>query len=89
MMEEANKQSPLLSMIPMVPLKYGRAFFMELEGSFTALSHLGSVSTQWERPRGEFIDPLGQAHQRMWWQYAGLNVPVDDLQPDVREETDT
>ena len=88
-MDEAEEQSLLLSLVHRVPLKYGRAFFTEVEGTFSAPSPLGSLSAQWEPPRGEFIDPLGQEYQRMQWRHAGLSEPDDEVQQDDGEESDS
>jgi hypothetical protein len=85
-MEEANRQSVVMSLATRVPLKYGRGFFMEREGNFTEPSNLSSFSHSVERPRGELIDPIGQAVQRMEWQSAGLHEDQVQDQPD--EEAD-
>lgn len=84
-MEEANRQSVVMSLATRVPLKYGRGFFMEREGNFTEPSNLSSFSQSVERPRGELIDPIGQAVQRMEWQSSGLDEDQAQDQPD--EET--
>jgi hypothetical protein len=81
-MEEANRQSVVMSLATRVPLKYGRGFFMEREGNFTEPSNLSSFSHSVERPRGELIDPIGQAVQRMEWQSAGLHEDLAQDQPD-------
>jgi len=84
-MEEADRQSVVMSLATRVPLKYGRGFFMEREGSFTEPSNLSSFSHSVEKPRGELIDPIGQAVQRMEWQSVGLHEDQTQGQPD--EET--
>jgi hypothetical protein len=80
-MEEANRQSVVMSLATRVPLKYGRGFFMEREGSFTEPSNLSSFSHSVEMPRGELIDPIGQAVQRMEWQSASLHETQPQDQP--------
>lgn len=72
MMDTAEEHSVLLGLFSKLPLKYGRAFIMEREGEFTDPSELNTMSYSAELPRGELIDPIGQAVLRMGWQSAGL-----------------
>lgn len=73
MMDRAKQSSVLLSIIPELPLKYGRSHFMELEGGFTEPSELSPFSVSAEKPRGEILDPVGQMYRRLRGQSAGLN----------------
>lgn len=78
MMEAAEQRSVLRSLVSNIPLKYGRAFFVEREGTFTEPSQLGTISHELELPLGEFIDSLGQTFDRMEWQSVGLNKVEDE-----------
>ena len=71
--EQAEKQSVMLNIIHKVPLKYGVAHFMEnSDGSITSTSPLGTISSTFEPPRGDLIDPLGQFNKRLQWKYSGI-----------------
>lgn len=77
--EEADKRSVLASLMPTVPLKYGRGFFTEQhDGDYTEPSTLGEISHSMELPRGELIDPIGQQLKRIRWQSAGLDEEAED-----------
>lgn len=72
-MDRAKHSSVLLSIMPELPLKYGRSHFMEIEGGFTEPSKLSPFSVSAEKPRGEILDPVGQMYRRLREQSAGLN----------------
>ena len=83
MKERAHQQSAFLSLVTRLPLKYGRSFFSEQPaGSFSAPSGLDSFSQSYERPRGELIDPVGQAYQRLLWRQVGLKEGAEEETPE-------
>jgi hypothetical protein len=75
-LDEASKRSVLMELVRRVPLKYGRGFFSRTEdGKFSTTEGLKSFSQEVELPRGEVINPVGMAVQRLMLRRAGL---VDD-----------
>jgi hypothetical protein len=71
-MERERSKSTILNLVTRVPLKYGRAFFFEGDGEFSDPSPLHSYEHEIEIPRGELIDPVGSAYQRLLLRNAGL-----------------
>jgi hypothetical protein len=71
-MDEARKRSVFSFMTTNIPLKYGRSFSIERDGSFTEPSKLSSFHHEQELPCGELIDPIGQLIQRLKWKTVGL-----------------
>ena len=71
-MEEAGETSVIRTLATEIPLKYGRGFFREQGDRFTEPSGLSELSYSIELPRGELIDPVGQARLRVTWQSAGM-----------------
>ena len=53
---------------------YGKAVSSEQKGEITQPTPLISMSTSYEIPQGELIDPLGQAWSRIHWQQIGLKL---------------
>ncbi|MDP9309691.1 MAG: hypothetical protein M3R24_02135 [Chloroflexota bacterium] len=82
MMEQVEKDSVLLSLVHKAPLKYGRAFFFERDGTFSEPVPLHSFAQSVELPRGELIDPVGQANLRIHWQSVGLVEDQRETPPD-------
>jgi hypothetical protein len=80
MKQEVEQRSLLMSLFPTVPIKYGRGSFLEQEGTFTEPSKFGTFSHEMELPQGEFINPLGQIHQRIRGQSVGLRPAEDEAQ---------
>jgi hypothetical protein len=62
---------------------------MEQGDDFTEPSGLGEISYATELPRGELIDPVGQARLRMQWQSAGLDETEFYTQDDTEEGADS
>lgn len=73
MMDQADEQSVFLDLVHRAPLKYGRSFFFEREGTFSEPTPLQAFEHSVELPIGELIDPVGQAYQRLMWQSVGLD----------------
>jgi hypothetical protein len=71
-MDETRKRSIFSLMTTNIPLKYGRSFSIERNGSFTEPSKLSSFHHEQELPCGELIDPIGQFYQRLKWKTVGL-----------------
>lgn len=65
--ELANEKSVLLKLVTKIPLKAGKSFFHKLGGQYSEKTDLGRISTSFEIPRGEYIDPVGQAILRFNW----------------------
>jgi len=53
---------------------YGKAVSSEQKGEITQPTPLIPMSTSYEIPQGELIDPLGQAWSRIHWQQIGLEL---------------
>lgn len=63
-MEKAREGSVVQSLFQSVPLKYGSGFYqIDTEGS-TEPAPLNELSSEFEMPRGELVDPVGQAYKR-------------------------
>lgn len=73
MMEAIREGSIFSSLVHRVPLKYGNGLFFERDGTFSEPSSLSRFEHGMELPRGELIDPIGQAYQRLQWQSAGFD----------------
>lgn len=73
MREQVEEDSVFLSLVHRAPLKYGRSFFFERDGTFSDPTPLQAFEHSVELPIGELIDPVGQAYQRLMWQSAGLD----------------
>jgi hypothetical protein len=82
-MDEARKRSIFSFMTTNIPLKYGRSFSIERDGSFTEPSKLSSFHHEQELPYGELIDPIGQIYQRLKWRTIGL----ENLQSNSEDNT--
>jgi len=65
--EGAKKQSVFFQFCKEVPLKAGSSFFMERDGKFSGKTELMPISHSMEYPRGEILDPVGQAFSRLEW----------------------
>jgi hypothetical protein len=76
-MEAAQNRSVLLQLVRRVPLKYGRGFAFQHAGAAAAPNPLHAFEYELEIPRGELIDPIGQAARRLQWQSLGLAENLD------------
>jgi Asp-tRNA(Asn)/Glu-tRNA(Gln) amidotransferase C subunit len=63
-MEKAREGSVIQSLFQSVPLKYGSGFYQINDEGSTEPAPLNKISTEFEIPRGELIDPVGQAYKR-------------------------
>ncbi|GAB1539187.1 hypothetical protein NUACC21_18520 [Scytonema sp. NUACC21] len=88
MMQEAERRSVFASILPKVRIKYGRGISYERDGEFTDPSPFAAFSYECELPQGEFIDPLGQFHQRLQWQNVGLQDKQNGTEDEITEEND-
>jgi len=68
MAKAVREKSVFLQFCKEVRLKAGSSFFVEKDGKFTGKTNLGHFSQSMEFPRGELIDPVGQALSRLQWQ---------------------
>jgi hypothetical protein len=59
-------QSVLLRFVPKIVLKGGRRAFTKFNGAYREMS-LNEMGLEMEFPRGEYIDPTGQAYRRVRW----------------------
>ncbi|KAF3890186.1 MULTISPECIES: hypothetical protein [Nostocales] len=87
MMQEAERRSVFASILPKVRIKYGRGISYERDGEFTDPSPFAAFSYECELPQGEFIDPLGQFHQRLQWQNVGLQDKQNGTEDEITGET--
>lgn len=67
MAKAVREKSVFLQFCKEVQLKAGSSFFMEQGGKFTGKTNLAHFSQSMEFPRGEIIDPVGQAFLRLAW----------------------
>ena len=58
--ENMRNESGLLSIVPITPVKYGRASFSAEDGSAASSVPMKTIRTEIEWPRGSIIDPLGR-----------------------------
>jgi hypothetical protein len=64
---ETNRNS-FLSMIKNINYRTGESTFAKYNGEYTKKMKPALFSHSGEMPRGEFIDPVGQAQERLHWQ---------------------
>jgi hypothetical protein len=62
-----NQEESLLGMFRHVDLKGGEHMFSKTKDGYSQKTKLGLIETGGELPRGEFIDPVGQARLRFFW----------------------
>lgn len=65
---EENEGGFLTSLFPTVNFRTGKDMFTKYEGQYSDKMTPSLISHSTEMPRGEFIDPIGQAKQRLGWQ---------------------
>ncbi|ETT57075.1 hypothetical protein C173_32241 [Paenibacillus sp. FSL R7-277] len=65
--ESANETSLFSNLIHRVLLKGGKASFSKIEGEYTDKMEFSEMSVSMEFPRGENLDPTGQAMKRFGW----------------------
>src|SRR5690606_10951762 len=63
-----NERNSLASMFPTVIFRTGKSMFTKFEGQYSDKLTPALISHRTEMPRGEFIDPIGQAKKRLMWQ---------------------
>jgi len=81
-MEKAREESVIQSLFRSVPLKYGSGFYqVEGEGPSEPVP-LSEISSEMEIPRGELIDPVGQAYKRIRFRTARDPAQQADSPPD-------
>jgi hypothetical protein len=78
-MEKAREDSVFMSLVESVPLKYGNQFYRIGDEGPTQPAPLGKISSGFEIPRGELIDPVGQAYKRFHLRAAHS---LDEDEPD-------
>lgn len=78
-MEKAREGSVFMSLVESVPLKYGDQFYRIGDEGPTEPAPLGKISSGFEIPRGELIDPVGQAYKRLHLRAAHS---LDEDEPD-------
>lgn len=66
--QTVREKSVFLQFCKEVRLKAGSSFFMEKDGTFSGKTNLAHLSHSMEFPRGEKVDPVGQALARLQWQ---------------------
>ena len=62
-----NEESGLLSLVPVIPVKYGRSSFSAEDGNVASPIPMRSFRTEFELPRELIIDPSGRRIKRMNW----------------------
>lgn len=65
--ESTDENSVFVHLVHRVVLKGGRSSFSRLDGQFTEKMGLSAFSIEMEFPRGEKLDPTGQAMKRLDW----------------------
>ncbi len=65
--DAAQEKSVMLQLITRVPLKAGTSFFLQADGAATPRTPLSESEFSADIPRGEQIDPVGQACLRLTW----------------------
>ena len=71
--DKAFNESRFLSMIPVVPTKYGRSSFSAEHGNMTSPIPMRSFNTPIDLPRESIIDPLGWKIKRMQWRHVAMH----------------
>ncbi|WP_282030728.1 hypothetical protein [Winogradskyella eximia] len=66
--ESESESSSFLSMITNINYRTGKSTFSKYQGKYTEKMTPALISHSGEMPRGEFIDPIGQATERLLWQ---------------------
>ena len=74
-MEEASKDSILRQIVTNIPLKAGRRTFQRIQGRYTDVTELKSMSHSVALPRSEIFDPAGSARERFLMRRARRNSP--------------
>lgn len=82
--QDAESRSVLNQFFPERLYLYGRSVAYEDKKGFSEPMPLISTSVSAEMPHGEFIDPVGQACQRIIWMNAGL--PIAEAVDTQKEE---
>ena len=80
-MEKAREGSVFMSLVESVPLKYGNQFYRIGDEGPTEPAPLSKISSGFEIPRGELIDPVGQAHKRLHFR-AVRSLDENEEEPD-------
>ncbi|ETT67432.1 hypothetical protein BSK66_29355 [Paenibacillus odorifer] len=65
--EGSNKKSILLQLAHRVVLKGGRSSFSRVQGKISDRTELSEFSVEMEFPKGEYLDPTGEAMKRSEW----------------------
>ncbi len=67
--KESEAEGPsFFSSITTINYRTGKSIFSKYENQYTEKMTPGLISHSGEMPRGEFIDPIGQAQERLYWQ---------------------
>ena len=67
--KESEAEGPsFFSSITTINYRAGKSIFSKYENQYTEKMTPGLISHSGEMPRGEFIDPIGQAQERLYWQ---------------------
>jgi hypothetical protein len=74
-MEEASKDSIWRKIATNIPLKAGRRTFQAIQGRYTDVTELKSMSHSVALPRSEICDPAGSARERLLMRRAKRGTP--------------
>lgn len=66
--ETEAESTSFLSMVTNINYRTGKSTFSKYRGQYTEKMTPALISHSGEMPRGEFIDPVGQATERLLWQ---------------------
>ena len=66
--KETENTSPLAGLFKNLHYRTGKSSFTKYRGKYTEKMTPALISHSGEMPRGEFIDPIGQAQERLYWQ---------------------
>jgi hypothetical protein len=65
---QVKKHSVFLDLVQNIEVKGGKTYFSMNDNQYTAKSSMSPIGVEFEFPRGEFINPTGQAKKRYIWQ---------------------
>ncbi|WP_191858477.1 hypothetical protein [Hanstruepera ponticola] len=66
--ENEIKNPSFFNTLPTINYRAGKSIFTKYRGEYTEKMTPALISHSGEMPRGEFIDPIGQAQERLYWQ---------------------
>lgn len=88
--ESAFNKSGFFSLIPRVPVKYGRSSFSSEDGNAASSAPMRTFRTDIEIPRELLIDPVGHIVKRVKWRKMAVDgLPIESKSPPTDHRDDT